>query len=220
MNKNQFLQIIKDGLSDFPKQELDDIIYDYEEHFYSAMEAGKSEEEIVNELGDPYVIVNGYRAGYIQKVQEEKEETFKEERKENPEYTSYTSERRNGMDANKILKLIIIGLLVLLFGPAVFGLGIGAGGALFGIIVAIVVVPFSLTIAGCGVLFSALFNNTLGFIEVPAFIADFPLSVIVLMTVGSFALSILSLMLVYYLIKWIIVLIRKMIVNFNNRRVA
>lgn len=221
MNKNQFLKIIKDGLNDFPKQELDDIIYDYEEHFYSAMEAGKSEEEIVSELGDPYVIVNGYRAGYMQKVQEEKEEeNFREERRENTEYTSYRSEPRKGTDVNKILKIVIVVLAAILIVPAIFGVGIGVVGALFGVIVAILAVPFSLTLAGCGVLFSAMFNHTLGFISVPAFIADFPISVVVLMTIGSFALSILSLMLAYYLIKWIIVLIRKLIVKFNNRGVA
>lgn len=225
MNKNQFLQIIKDGLNDFPKQELDDIIYDYQEHFYSAMEAGKSEEEIVNELGDPYVIVNGYRAGYMQKVQEEKEETaqeepFREERRENTSYTNYEGNNRKSNDANKILKIVIVALVILLVGPVVFGVGMGVLGALFGIIVALIAVPFSLTVAGCGVLFSALFNHTLGFISVPPFIADFPMSVIVLMTVGSFALSILSLMLAYYLIKWIIVLIRRLIVKYNNRGVA
>ncbi|MGL4773144.1 MAG: DUF1700 domain-containing protein [Clostridium sp.] len=217
MNKNEFLSIIKDGLKDFPEQELNDIIYDYEEHFFSAMEAGKSEEEIVNELGDPYVIVNGYRNGYLQKndVKEEEKEEFKYDSYENN--TKYSKSSNSGVDVNKILKIIIAGLLVILIGPLFLGLGLGAIGVLFTILVAVIVVPFSLSLAGIAVIFSALFNHTLGFITVPNFIADFPMSVIVLGTVGSIALSLLTIIIAYYILKSIFVGIKNLIIRFNQR---
>ena len=33
MTKELFLEILKDGLYDFPEGELSDILYDYKEHF-------------------------------------------------------------------------------------------------------------------------------------------------------------------------------------------
>lgn len=216
MNKDKFLQVIKDGLNDFPSQELEDIIYDYEEHFYSAMQAGKSEEEITSALGDPYVIVNGYRAGYMQKVQDEKGEqkntgeNFKERRYDD------NSQQNSKVNTNKILKFVIIGLLLLFLGPV----AIGIVGALVGVIITIIVLPFSLTIAGVVILFSTMFNQTLGVAVVPTFIADLPTAVVGLMTIGSFAFSLLSLMIAYYAVKWCVVSIREAITKRNNRGIA
>ena len=46
MDKNQFLDILKYHLRDFNKADMDDILYDYEEHFRVGKENGKSEYEI------------------------------------------------------------------------------------------------------------------------------------------------------------------------------
>ena len=66
MNKMEFFKILEEGLIDFPAHELQEILYDYKEHFSNAQSDGKTEEEIIEELGDPYTIVNQYRSNYIQ----------------------------------------------------------------------------------------------------------------------------------------------------------
>lgn len=53
MNKEKFLYRLKAMLSTLSAEECADILYDYEEHFRAGLEAGKTEEEISRELGDP-----------------------------------------------------------------------------------------------------------------------------------------------------------------------
>ncbi len=64
MNKEQFLTQLKKQLSGIPKKEVDDMLYDYEEHFTSAAAKGKSEEEIVNSLGSVKSIAATIKADY------------------------------------------------------------------------------------------------------------------------------------------------------------
>lgn len=61
MNQNDFFNILMDGLKDFPEIKLHDIISYYENSFTLGLVAGKTEQEIVNELGNPTLIVNKYR---------------------------------------------------------------------------------------------------------------------------------------------------------------
>ncbi|MEG1002088.1 DUF1700 domain-containing protein [Clostridium sp.] len=68
MNKNEFLSILASGLKDFPEKELADILFDYQEHFTIGKSNGKTEEEIIEELGTPYEIVYQYRSAYLEKV--------------------------------------------------------------------------------------------------------------------------------------------------------
>ena len=68
MNKNEFLSILASGLKDFPEKELADILFDYLEHFTIGKSNGKTEEEIIKELGTPYEIVYQYRSAYLEKV--------------------------------------------------------------------------------------------------------------------------------------------------------
>lgn len=62
MNKKEFLEKLKFMLSDLPDTELDEIVYDYQEHFESALMQGKSEVEVCEDLGDVRVIARQYRA--------------------------------------------------------------------------------------------------------------------------------------------------------------
>ena len=61
MNQNEFFNILMDGLKDFPEMKLQDIISYYENSFTLGFAAGKTEEEIVNGLGNPSLIVTKYR---------------------------------------------------------------------------------------------------------------------------------------------------------------
>lgn len=64
MNKKAFLQQLRKGLKGIPKEDLEDILYDYQEHIDSALETGKSEEEITRELGSPRKIAKQHRAEF------------------------------------------------------------------------------------------------------------------------------------------------------------
>ena len=64
MNKRAFLQQLRKGLKGIPKDDLEDILYDYTEHIDSALETGKSEEEITKDLGSPKRIAKQHRAEF------------------------------------------------------------------------------------------------------------------------------------------------------------
>jgi len=61
MNKEQFLSQLRRSLSGIPEEEKKEILYDYEEHFRSALENGQEEEEIARSLGNPRVLGKSYR---------------------------------------------------------------------------------------------------------------------------------------------------------------
>lgn len=54
MTKTEFLQELYNHLQTLPKNERDEIIQDFEEHFSAGEENGKTEEQICAELGNPY----------------------------------------------------------------------------------------------------------------------------------------------------------------------
>lgn len=63
MNKIQFMQSLKLALPHVSPTELTDIMADFEEHFASGLAHGKSEAEICAELGSPYEIAQQYQEG-------------------------------------------------------------------------------------------------------------------------------------------------------------
>jgi len=64
MNKKSFLKELKTYLNSLPKSELDEIMYDYEEHFQIGIENGETEESIAATLGTPSNIARQYKAEY------------------------------------------------------------------------------------------------------------------------------------------------------------
>lgn len=72
MNKNTFLHHLGKGLKGIPKKDLEDILYDYREHIDSALETGKSEEEITGELGLPKKIAKQHLAEFYFKQADKK----------------------------------------------------------------------------------------------------------------------------------------------------
>lgn len=65
MNQNEFFNILMDGLKDFPETKLQDIISYYENNFVLGLASGKTEQEIVTDLGNPTLIVTKYRNEYL-----------------------------------------------------------------------------------------------------------------------------------------------------------
>lgn len=61
MNKNEFFNILMDKLKDIPEKKLQNIIWHYENLFDLEIQNGKSEEEIVESLGDINILINKYK---------------------------------------------------------------------------------------------------------------------------------------------------------------
>ncbi|MBS7131235.1 MULTISPECIES: DUF1700 domain-containing protein [Clostridium] len=224
MNKMEFFKILEEGLIDFPAHELQEILYDYKEHFSNAQSDGKTEEEIIEELGDPYTIVNQYRSNYMQvsATNTEYEDTYEEKEPINETYTNYSDDSNekysnntnNSSNSliNTILKIcMVIGLLILFFPIGVAGLA-----TVFGLGIGLLAIPFAFSISGILMLLGKFGFTILGF-GVPAFFADFPTSVTLLITIGSVSATLICFILLIYLIKFIILIIKKLINKLSNK---
>lgn len=64
MVKNEFFRNLSHLLRELPKKERDEILADLEEHFTIGFNEGKTEEEMIQELGDPKDIANAELADY------------------------------------------------------------------------------------------------------------------------------------------------------------
>ncbi|MBS5926621.1 MAG: DUF1700 domain-containing protein [Clostridium sp.] len=225
MNKMEFFKILEEGLIDFPAHELQEILYDYKEHFSNAQSDGKTEEEIIEELGDPYTIVNQYRSSYMQvsTSNTEYEDTYEEKESNNKTYTSYdndlnekhsnnsTNNSSNSL-INTILKIcMVVGLLILFFPIVVAGFA-----TIFGVGIGLLAIPFAFSISGILMLLGKFGFTILGF-GVPAFFADFPTSVTVLITIGSVSATLICFILLIYLIKFIVLIIKRLINKLSNK---
>ena len=60
MNKNTFIEILKKQLEDNKVLDIDDILFEYIEHFNYKLEDGYSEEEIGIKLGNPVFLASQY----------------------------------------------------------------------------------------------------------------------------------------------------------------
>ncbi|MCU7558203.1 DUF1700 domain-containing protein [Macrococcus capreoli] len=65
MSKNEFLNRLYQQLQGLDQNEIDSIMYDYEEHFEMGLYDGKSESQIVSELGSPEKIAKELRTTTI-----------------------------------------------------------------------------------------------------------------------------------------------------------
>ncbi|OYX33075.1 MAG: hypothetical protein B7Y99_07775 [Caulobacterales bacterium 32-69-10] len=120
MTRHGFIARLRDGLRGLPPGAADDIVADYEAHFAEATAAGRSESEVAQALGDPGRLARELRVEVGLKRWEE--------------------ERNPSAAAGAIfavLGLATFDILVLL--PIL----LGAGGALFGFVVACIAVFFA-----------------------------------------------------------------------------
>lgn len=72
MNKDEYLEKLKELLKDMPKDERKDILLDYEEHFMVGLEKGRTEEEISMALGNPETVAKQIKVEQMIKKAEDK----------------------------------------------------------------------------------------------------------------------------------------------------
>lgn len=64
MSKQEYLNTLRKELNGIPKSEIDEIIFDYEEHFNAGKNDGREEEEIAQSLGNPKTLAKELRLNY------------------------------------------------------------------------------------------------------------------------------------------------------------
>ena len=237
MTQIEFFNIIMNGLKDFPETKLQEIISYYENRFSLEASSGKTESQIINEIGDPHLLVNQYRNGYLQndlsknfasntescnynfysndtlknnnnidhdgessdfhnsedssRINSNSNSTYNYEKYNN---SSKNSNTKNHINTNAILRIGILILALTIFSPLITGI--------IGFIIGIFGLAISLFVSGVGLLIGGTFTNFVELPNLPLFISNFPFPVIVLFALGSIMISIVFIILFYYLGKW------------------
>jgi uncharacterized membrane protein len=72
MNKKEYLDQLSKLLRKLPKEDREDIISDYQEHFAIGLEKGRTEEEISKALGNPKNVAKQIKADNLVKIAQDK----------------------------------------------------------------------------------------------------------------------------------------------------
>lgn len=197
MNKEEFLNTLKNSLVEFTEEERREILYDYEEHFRTGIENGKTEAELISELGNPVDIAAQYkRSGYSEA--KASSETF------GAYQTSENSDSFNAAKKEQEQKPIFISIIValaLLFFNLVFVFGpyVGLGGVLIGLFGA----ALGFTAGGAGLALGTIFPFTFrNYISLPW---NLPPAAAVFFGIGTTAFGLLFFIGDFYAAKYFII---------------
>jgi len=126
MNKKEFIQNLKSNLKHLQKEELEEVISDYTEHFEIGISEGRKEHEISKSLGNPKTIAKSLTAHHHIKV---------------------ATENKTAKNITRAI-LSVIGLsffnLIFILGPFI---------GIFATLIAIFITGFTMSIAGIGSIF-------------------------------------------------------------------
>lgn len=188
MTKTEYLNILYNGLSDLPNEEREEILYKYKELFESNLSQGKTEQEIINELGDPYTIINNYRLNQ----------------------QSATINYKNSSNNSGLLKIIIISLVIFAFiflSPAILGIIIVP----FGIVISLFGIALAFGVSGIALALGKTLSVSVPYLSIPASLMSLPSSSMILLALGTLALGVLAFVGIFYLIKFLIIALKKLV---------
>ncbi|MDZ5255118.1 DUF4097 family beta strand repeat-containing protein [Clostridium sp. LIBA-8841] len=138
MTKQEYLNELRRNLRGFSQEEIDDILYDYEEHFSIGLSSGKTEEEIAEDLGDPKDIAEQYKKAKGNPTIEETARYYKEKAKEKTRaFSKSISESSNKTD--KLMKIVLFIVLAIILSPIILGIA----GSIIGIFIGGISLIFS-----------------------------------------------------------------------------
>lgn len=132
MNKEQFLNELKKGLSGIPREDLDERVNFYSEMIDDRIEEGMSEEEAVSAIGDVNQIVSQIMA-------ETPITTIVKER---------VNKKKGGISVTTLIIIVLTFPLWLPFAAVIFGLGIALFAVVWSLVVAFYAVTIGLIVAG------------------------------------------------------------------------
>ncbi|MGM7680684.1 HAAS signaling domain-containing protein [Cytobacillus sp. Hm23] len=157
MSKQEFFTKLERLLRRVPEHERKEMLYDYIEHFEVGLDNGKSEEELINELGEPEQIARDLLTVY---------------RVELAEKDKSVSNMMNAIFATTSLSFINI---VFVLGPVL---------GLLGVYIALCGVAIALTLSPVLLILSLLFNGAVGSLVVNFFVTITLCSLGLLMGIG------------------------------------
>lgn len=240
MNKNEFFNILMDELKDIPEKKLQDIIWHYENLFDLEIQNGKSEEEMVESLGNIDTLINKYKdsalltdymkdslndssdsriynnesnysGNYI--VSTEKHSNTSNNKND---YTDTNNTNKNKDDSkfyknNNTKKSININSILKI---CILILSIIIFTPIFTTIIGIILGIFGTAIGmffgSIGLLIGGTFTSFAGIPTIPNFISNFPYPVLVLFCLGTVTLSIILFILFCYVFKASVIGIKKL----------
>lgn len=71
MNKERFLKVLKKNLRGLPKEEIEDIMLDFEEHFDIGKKENRTEEDLAGSLGNPKFLARQLKATSYLRIAEQ-----------------------------------------------------------------------------------------------------------------------------------------------------
>jgi len=204
MDRYEFLKILSDGLISFPEKERNEILYDYEEHFRVGGSRGKSDSEIIMELGDPYMIVAQYKYNYSNNYTESKNtDNFNNSYyNSNPNYSQDNDYYKNKKSPlPQPLKIVVLVAIIVTCLPVI--------GSIVSFIIGLYGTSIGLVIGGIGMMLGGITGSIASsFIYIPASI---PLSALILVGIGTICLGILLFIASLWVTRFIYSLILKLI---------
>lgn len=164
MSKREFLDLLRYYLRDYPSSIVNDIVADYEAHFFEGLQNNKTEEEISKELGSPKDIANEFLSnneyrnhGYIGN-----QSNFTgNSNVQNPKGANNSKLKR--LSVLEIILLIIGGIMV---APIAFSLVVSVLSICLSILASLVAIAASFFVMGISLIFSH-------FVEIPYFVGFF-----------------------------------------------
>lgn len=197
LTKQEYLKELRKNLKGFSQDEIDDILYDYEEHFSIGLSSGKTEEEIAEDLGAPKDIADQYKKAKGNPTIEETARYYKEKAKEKTRAFS-KSMSENSTKTDKLVQIAIFIILAIILSPiilsiagTIIGIFVGGISLIFACLIGMISC-IALAATGTGGITSLFFG-------------------VVLILVSLIFLGILMTILGYYGIKLCVVLIKKAI---------
>jgi len=155
MNKYEFMYRLNSELSALGIEDKGDIMGDYEEHFRMGLEAGKTDDEIVKELGNPVELAKSYLSPEEQKKQEESQITAPSVNKV-PEYNYTEVPASKSKNSDRTLMIVLVVILTLFVALPLFSTLISIAFGLFSAAFGLLIVGIVAAIVLCSLSASAL----------------------------------------------------------------
>lgn len=201
MSQNEFLEILEKNLQGFSIDEKREILYDYEEHFTLGKENGKTDDEIIEELGNPLDIATQYKTNRITVINEKQNNNYTESNNAQGANANNNDNFQYSYTPNKPGNWLIF---LLLF-PFIILPSIGIIMAFYATILALFTASVGVVIAGFGLSIAGTLGTTiLGFqiISLPN-ISMIPMPAMLFAGIGTMALGALFFIGTSYLMKFL-----------------
>jgi uncharacterized membrane protein len=198
MNRDEFLKTLETSLTAFNQEEKKDILYDYEEHFRIGLQNGKTDDELINELGSPADIAKQYNLN-----NEPEKGKFNSYAESTIDYRDHSTLKNNERSIiPSIIAALALGFFNLVF---VIWLFIAVGAALIGLAAAAISITVSGLIVTLSPILAPLFPN---YINLPS---NMSFVLTVLLGIGTIALGALFCIGLFYAIKYFCLAVNKYI---------